>query len=74
MFVVNKTNITMEKTLIAHYINIGNLSGEDIKTYIDTYKAEIVECYKEKNILDVTVNHFIPVKEGLTRVEIIGKI
>jgi len=57
----------MEKIILVHYINIGNIDRNDISQYMN----EIVKMFSPKDG-DNIIAYFIPIHEGETRVECIN--
>jgi hypothetical protein len=57
----------MEKIILIHYINVGNMDGEDVSKYME----EIVKRCSPKEE-DNIISYWIPVREGESRVECIN--
>ena len=56
----------MEKIILVHYINIGNMVHSDVERFIKSVAVELTP--KEDNI----ISYWIPIKNGETRIECIN--
>ena len=57
----------MEKIILVHYINVGNIDGNDVSKIME----DIVNKFSPKEE-DNIISYLIPVREGETRVECIN--
>jgi len=57
----------MEKIILVHYINIGNIDGNDVSKIMEDVVKKL-SPKEEDNI----ISYWIPVREGETRVECIN--
>jgi hypothetical protein len=57
----------MEKIILVHYINIGNIDGNDVSKIME----DVVNKFSPKEE-DNIISYWIPVREGETRVECIN--
>jgi hypothetical protein len=57
----------MEKIILVHYINIGNIDGNDVSKIME----DVVKKFSPKEE-DNIISYWIPVREGETRVECIN--
>jgi hypothetical protein len=57
----------MEKIILVHYINVGNIDGNDVSKIME----DVVKKFSPKEE-DNIISYWIPVREGETRVECIN--
>jgi hypothetical protein len=57
----------MEKIILVHYINVGNIDGNDVSKIME----DVVKNFSPKEE-DNIISYWIPVREGETRVECIN--
>lgn len=57
----------MEKIILVHYINVGNIDGNDVSKIME----DVVKRFSLKEE-DNIISYWIPVREGETRVECIN--
>jgi hypothetical protein len=57
----------MEKIILVHYINVGNIDGNDVSKIME----DVVKNFSPKEE-DNIISYWIPVREGDTRVECIN--
>jgi hypothetical protein len=57
----------MEKIILVHYINIGNIDGNNVSKIME----DVVKKFSPKEE-DNIISYWIPVREGETRVECIN--
>jgi hypothetical protein len=59
--------MSKEKIILIHYINVGNIDGNDVSKMIEEVIKKL-SLKEEDNI----ISYWIPVREGETRVECIN--
>jgi hypothetical protein len=57
----------MEKIILVHYINVGNIDGNDVSKIME----DVVKKFSPKEE-DNIISYWIPVREGEARVECIN--
>ena len=57
----------MEKIILVHYINVGNIDGNDVSKIME----DVVKNFSPKEE-DNIISYWFPVREGETRVECIN--
>ncbi len=57
-----------EKTILVYYINVGNMSSEEVSEFLQNISTGLIETEKENNIL----SYLVPIKDTETRIECIN--